>query len=206
MSQPATRRRGDALRSDILDVVIDELHDHGYAGVTYDGVARRAHTSKPVLYRRWRSRAHLVLDALTSRLPPVIPAPDTGSLRGDLIALLQLIRTRFDIAGAQTIRRIIADADEELRNVVLEFTDSFAHQISQTVLQRARDRGELGPGAIPPLASSLPVILFRHELLLTDEPSDKRIEDIVDTACLPLLHATTRTCPTNDGPRNAHAD
>jgi len=193
MSQPATRRRGDALRSDILEVVINELHDNGYSGVTYDGVARRAHTSKPVLYRRWRSRAHLVLDALTAQLPPVIPAPDTGSLRGDLVALLQLIRTRFDIAGAQTIRGIVADADHELRNVVLEFTDSFADQISRTVLQRARDRGEIGPGAIPPLVSSMPLILFRHDLLLTDEPSDKKIEEIVDTACLPLLHATTST-------------
>src|ERR1035438_10184192 len=135
MSQPATRRRGDALRSDILDVVIDELHDHGYSGVTYDGVARRAHTSKPVLYRRWRSRAHLVLDALTAQLPPVIPAPDTGSQRGDLVALLQLIRTRFGVAGAQTIRGIVADADDELRGVVLDFTDSFADQISRTVLQ-----------------------------------------------------------------------
>ena len=47
--------------------------------------------------------------------------------------------------------------------------------------------------AIPPLVSCMPVILFRHELLLTDEPSDERIEDIVDTACLPLLHATTST-------------
>ena len=47
--------------------------------------------------------------------------------------------------------------------------------------------------AIPPLVSPMPVILVRHELLHTDEPSDKRIEDIVDTACLPLLHATTST-------------
>ena len=39
----------------------------------------------------------------------------------------------------------------------------------------------------------MPAILFRHELLLTDEPSDKRIEDIVDTARLPLRHATTST-------------
>lgn len=193
MSQPATRRRGDVLRSDILGAVLDELRDHGYSGVTYDGVARRAHTSKPVLYRRWRSRAHLVQDALAAQLPSVTPAPDTGNLRGDLIALLQLVRTRFEVAGAQTIRGIVADADAELRNVVLEFTDSFADEISRTVLQRARDRGEIGPAAIPPLVSSMPLILFRHELLLTDEPSDKRIEEIVDTACLPLLNATTRT-------------
>ena len=193
MSEPATRRRGDALRSDILSVVLDELHDHGYSGVTYEGVARRAHTSKPVLYRRWRSRAHLVQDALTAQLPSVTPAPDTGHLRGDLIALLQLIRTRFEVVGAQTMRGLVADADADLRSVVLEFTDSFADEISRTVLQRARDRGEIGPVAIPPLVTSMPLILFRHELLLTDEPSDKRIEEIVDTACLPLIHAATRT-------------
>ncbi len=192
MSEPVTRRRGDALRSDILGAVLDELRDHGYSGVTYDGVARRAHTSKPVLYRRWRSRAHLVLDALTAQLASVTPAPDTGNLRGDLIALLQLMRVRFDSAGAQALRGIVADADAELRSVVVELTDAFADEISRTVLQRARDRGELGPAPLPPLVSSVPVILFRHELLLTDEPSDKRIEEIVDTACLPLMHAATR--------------
>lgn len=195
MAEPATRRRGDALRSDILRVVIDELRDHGYSGVTYDGVARRAQTSKPVLYRRWRSRAHLVVDALTAQLPSVSPAPDTGSLRGDLIALLQLIRTRFEIAGAQTIRGIVADGDAELRSVVIELTDSFADEVSRTVFQRARERGEIGPAAIPPLVSSMAVILFRHELLFTDEPSDRKIEEIVDTACVPLILVATRIRP-----------
>ncbi|MCG2798991.1 MAG: TetR/AcrR family transcriptional regulator [Cellulomonas sp.] len=192
MVEPVTRRRGDALRSEILGAVRDELRDHGYAGVTYDGVARRAHTSKPVLYRRWRSRAHLVLDALTAQLASVTPAPDTGNLRGDLIALLQLMRTRFQTAGAQALRGIVADADADLRSVLLELTDALADEISRTVLQRARERGELGPVPIPPLVSSVPVILFRHDLLLTDEPSDARIEEIVDAVCLPLMHAVSR--------------
>jgi hypothetical protein len=77
-------------------------------------------------------------------------------------------------------------------------TDRFANAITRQPADRSlwlttttgsRPRSP----AIPPLVSSMPVILFRHELLLTDEPSDKRIEDIVDTACLPLLHATTST-------------
>lgn len=192
MSEPVTRRRGAALRSDILDAVRDELRDHGYSGVTYDGVARRSHTSKPVLYRRWRSRAHLVVDALTDQLAPVTLAPDTGNLRGDLIALLQLMRTRFETAGAQALRGIVADADAELRSAVLELTNAVVDAVSHTVLQRARDRGELGPTPLPPLVSSVPVILFRHELLLTDDPNDTRIEEIVDTACLPLMHAVSR--------------
>ena len=187
MSTPTTRRHGDALRAEILHAVLDELRDQGYPGVTYDGVARRARTSKPVLYRRWRSRAHLVLDALTAELPPVLPIPDTGSLRGDLIALLQLMRTRFDLVGAQTIRGIIADADDELRHVALEITDVFAAEISRSVVQRARDRGEIGPASVPLLVCSVPVVLLRHELLLADEPTDQRIVEIVDVAGLPLI-------------------
>ncbi len=187
MSTPTTRRHGDALRAEILRAVLDELRDQGYPGVTYDGVARRARTSKPVLYRRWRSRAHLVLDALTAELPPVLPIPDTGSLRGDLIALLQLMRTRFDLVGAQTIRGIIADADDELRHVALELTDVFAAEISRSVVQRARDRGEIGPAPVPLLVCSVPVVLLEHELLLADEPTDQRIVEIVDVAGLPLI-------------------
>lgn len=189
---PVTRRRGDALRSEILGAVRDELRDHGYAGVTYDGVARRAHTSKPVLYRRWRSRAHLVLDALSDQLDLVIPPPDTGGLRGDLIGLLHLMRSRFEVAGAQTLRGIVADADSDLRSALLELTDALVDELSRSVLQRARERGELGPVPIPPLVSSVPVILFRHDLLLTEEPNDQRIEEIVDSVCLPLMHAVSR--------------
>lgn len=187
MSTSMTRRHGDALRAGILRAVLDELHDHGYPGVTYDGVARRARTSKPVLYRRWRSRAHLVLDALTAELPPVLPIPDTGSLRGDLIALLQLMRTRFALVGAPTIRGIIADADDELRRVALELTDVFAAEISRSVVQRASGRGEIGPAPVPLLVCSVPVVLLRHELLLADEPTDQRIVEIVDVAGLPLI-------------------
>ena len=48
----ATRRSGEELREAILDAVLCELFDRGYAGLTFDGVAHRAHTSKPVIYRR----------------------------------------------------------------------------------------------------------------------------------------------------------
>lgn len=187
MSTSTTRRHGDALRAEILRAVLDELRDLGYPGVTYDGVARRARTSKPVLYRRWRSRAHLVLDALTADLPPVLPTPDTGTLRGDLIALLELMRTRFDLIGAQTIRGILADADDELRRVALELTDVFVAEVARSVVQRARDRGEIGPAPVPLLVCSVPVVLLRHELLLADEPTDQRIVEIVDDVGLPLI-------------------
>jgi len=57
------RRRGDHLEHALLAATWEELLAVGYANLTMDGVAARAHTSKPVLYRRWPTRPELVLAA-----------------------------------------------------------------------------------------------------------------------------------------------
>ncbi len=75
-----TRRRDETLISAIRDATYAELEEHGYSGVTFEGVASRAKTSKPVLYRRYRSRAHMVTDALpTLRYPPARLADFAGN-------------------------------------------------------------------------------------------------------------------------------
>ena len=79
---PTTRRRGSALEAAIFAAVWAELADNGYMGLTIAGVAVRAGTSKPVLYRRWPNRARLVYAALANSHRTIV-SPDTGSLRGD---------------------------------------------------------------------------------------------------------------------------
>ncbi|WP_141871564.1 TetR/AcrR family transcriptional regulator [Microbacterium saperdae] len=79
----------------IRAATIAELTEHGYAGVSFEGVARRAQTSKPVLYRRYSSRAHLVVDAWSDRAPLTLPALGSGSLRGDLIGGCEAVSERF---------------------------------------------------------------------------------------------------------------
>lgn len=83
------RRRGDVLESALLEAAWEELAEHGYDALTIDAVATRAGTSRPVVYRRWAGKRELVLAAIAhlgaqEHRPPA----DTGSLRGDLIALL----------------------------------------------------------------------------------------------------------------------
>src|ERR1700744_4692139 len=84
--EKATRRRGTALEGAILDAAWDVLQTDGWNGFTFAGVAERARSSKPVLYRRWRTREDL-LRATLRRQGEVTPveAPDTGSLRGDTL-------------------------------------------------------------------------------------------------------------------------
>src|SRR3954453_15724679 len=84
-----SRRRGDALNAAILAATLAELTEVGYAELTMKGIARRARASKGSLYRRWPSRAELVVDAMHHGESPLVGRPNSGSLRTDALGLLQ---------------------------------------------------------------------------------------------------------------------
>ena len=103
MDKTTGRRRGEELEGALLAAAWDELTIVGYGRFTIEGVAARAKTSRPVLYRRWPNRRDLALAAITARFDlPVEPPPDTGSLRGDLLALLtSMSDSRAEIFGGR---------------------------------------------------------------------------------------------------------
>ena len=78
MTETRTRRRGAELEQAILDAAWAELCEVGYTALTIEAVAKRAGTSKPVIYRRWPSRAHLVIAAWARQQPIETTTPDTG--------------------------------------------------------------------------------------------------------------------------------
>ena len=79
------RVEGDR-EQEIFDATLDVLVDVGYDKLTMDAVATAARASKATLYRRWESKASLVLEAVLAQKGPIGDLPDTGTLRGDLIA------------------------------------------------------------------------------------------------------------------------
>jgi AcrR family transcriptional regulator len=185
-----TRRRGEALESAILEAAWAELNERGYSGMTFESVAERAHTSKPVLYRRWPTKEALMLASIGYRgiMRPTTP-PDTGTLRDDAIALLQNFNLRADgIAGlfSSLLSSYFAEtgiSPAELRARI--FGDGLTGM--QKIVDRAVTRGEL-PGGLPARITSLPSDLARHELLMTLKPvPDATILDIVDTIFMPLV-------------------
>lgn len=188
-----TRRRAGVLEQAIREATAAELADHGYTGVTFEGVARRARTSKPVLYRRYTSRAHLVIDAWSGLAPLDLPEVDHGSLRDDLLAALSAVTERFQRIGVETFRRVIAEADDELLAEISTFTWSVADEAITRILSAARDRGELGDAPIPQRVALLPLVLVRHELFFSrDSLTPQTLTDMVDQVCLPLLVSTSR--------------
>ncbi len=187
-----TRRRGAALEQALLDAAWAELQEVGYAGLTMEAVADRAGTSRAVLYRRWRNRPELVIVAMRRHRPMLSgEVPDTGSLRGDVLALLTRVSDRLTELGPQTVCGILGDyfADTEL---FAAFQDQVLHigaSVMATILKHAEERGEARQG-ISPRVASLPTDLFRHELLVRRTPPTRSaIAEIIDDVFLPLVRA-----------------
>ena len=86
-TRPRQIGRGDRARERVLTAALDQLADEGSAGFTMQSIARRAGASKATLYRHWPSTSALLVDAMAEAFQP-FPAPATGDLRGDLVALL----------------------------------------------------------------------------------------------------------------------
>ena len=199
LAEPVRRRRhGSQLESALLDAAWDELVEVGYARLTMGSVATRAHTSEPVLYRRWANKDQLVLASLVhyGNVHPVA-VPDTGTLRGDLLAQLtsmsEALAGYFAIVTAAAFSGLLADAGltpTEGRDLVME-----ARHVPRVrvVYQRAHDRGEIDLERIPAEVLALPFDLLRHDLLMGLTPLEpERVQSIVDTLFLPLLHHHTR--------------
>jgi AcrR family transcriptional regulator len=187
------RRRGSRLEAAILEAAWDELAEVGYASLTMEGVAARARTSRAVLYRRWPNRPELVVAALRHRTDFTSPeAFDTGTLRGDVLALLRHMSTRVgEIAGALSF--LIAASFEEVGLTpagLRERAVAGEPGTMRAILDRAAARGEIDPGRLSPRIASLPVDLVRHDLIMTLAPiPDSTLIEIVDKIFLPLVRA-----------------
>jgi AcrR family transcriptional regulator len=190
------RRRGVRLEDAILDAAWAELVEQGYPGLTLEGVAKRAGTSRPVLYRRWPSRTALATAALGRHIAqnPIV-VPDLGSVRDEICLLLR----RMSHRARPDMIRLVFDMQRDLADEHSNLADMRAHlraqivepDVMQTILGRAIDRGEIAAARLTPRIVSLPTDLARHEVLMTSEPlSDDAINEIVDEVFLPLVSPT----------------
>ncbi|WP_020659263.1 TetR/AcrR family transcriptional regulator [Amycolatopsis benzoatilytica] len=185
-----TRRRGTALESALTDAAWDVLVEQGYHGFTYEAVAARAGTSKPVLYRRWPQREDLLIATLARHWHP-LDLPDTGSLRQDALALLRAINAKRD----RTMVLLHLKLADYFRETGTSFNDLRSRlRITDqpppfaTLVDRAVERGELAEAPRSERVVNLPFDLVRHDMLMAiGAVPDATIVEIVDTVWLPLL-------------------
>jgi AcrR family transcriptional regulator len=190
-SPTPTRRRGKALEDAILEAALLELTEGGYAQFTIERVAERAGTSRHVIYRRWSSRDQLAVAALIHDSQRArLPLPDTGSLRGDVIALMsQANETRVGLVATFSVQLGTYYAEtgttpEQLRAQVV----AGRPRAMEVILDRAGARGEVDPARLTPRMATLPIDLLRHEALMTLRAVPQAtILEIVDEIFLPLV-------------------
>ncbi|MFF3496557.1 TetR/AcrR family transcriptional regulator [Streptomyces sp. NPDC002795] len=160
------RRRAPAgaavLREDVTEAiraaVFEELASVGYARMSIEGIARRAGVGKTAVYRRWKSKLHLVLDLVSAIAVQGLPAPDTGSLEADLRLLYEVTSRalRHPVAG-QIIPDLQAEAarNPEIAEALQKALREGQHGVASGIVRAAVERGELRAGLDEELALDL---------------------------------------------------
>ena len=167
----------------ILDAAIELLGEGGYAGLTIDAVAARARVGRPTIYRRWPNKAALVIAAL-ARSTGLAPAPDTGSLRGDLLAVQRHQVQLINSPGFTGITPgLIADLNEDPEVAENYLTQYIAPRRASVweALQRGIERGELRPDVDFAFISDLMTgPLFYRKLVRGETLEPRLVEATVD--------------------------
>ena len=187
----AQHTRGEVREEAILRATLELLAEVGYDQLTIDGVAARAHCSKATIYRRWQGKAELVITAVRRHsAPPPQPAPGTGSLREDLLAALEAMRS--SLAGQDTALLLglmtAMRHDRELAAVVREQVVDNKREVFGAAMARAVARGELPAGAGHTLLAEISSAMLLSRQLVTGGPLDAAFaQELVDDVLLPLL-------------------
>ena len=179
--------------AELLEVTLRLLQQEGYDGLTLDAVAATARASKATVYRRWPTKAELVLAAFIEGVRQVAVAPETGTLRGDL---MQIAEVGCDQARehASTMRAVLVEVS---RNPALN--DVMQHQfldqrkaLIDHVLGQAVDRGEIAAAAITEdLWDVMPGYLIFRSIWSASPPTPHTVQALVDDVMMPSL---TRRC------------
>ncbi|MFL0180272.1 TetR/AcrR family transcriptional regulator [Mycobacterium sp. SMC-15] len=176
----------------ILDAALQGVAEVGYDRLSMDDIAARAGVGKAAIYRRWPSKAVVVADAIAHwrrRQGPVEP-PNTGSLRGDIDALVAAA-PEFDESGMETMKVVVGVATAAMHNPVLaaaldDLVLDPPRHVVRVLLDQARARGEIPAGRdlslIPDVALGLNVLR-----VMTGRPVDRVfVRRVLEDVILPL--------------------
>jgi AcrR family transcriptional regulator len=191
------RPRSEKARQAILASAMDLLLDQGLSSMSMDDVARHAGVSKATIYRWWRSKERLALEALAAEWASSAPADpgDTGTLRGDLIArFLPWVRQLNHRPYARVVAGLVAAAqtDSEFAELYRQHFVQARRDNTRALLVRARDRGEIAADADLEVALDLLYGPVYHRLLHGHAPLTERFAEHVIDAVISAMSPSSR--------------
>ncbi|GAA0745083.1 TetR/AcrR family transcriptional regulator [Dactylosporangium roseum] len=177
-------------RVTICEAVFELLAEVGYDRMSMDAVAARARASKATIYRGWPNKPELVMAAVEHRYGGSAEPPDTGSLRGDLVAHLSTVCAVADGIDGAVFTGLLTAAthNAELSAVMRRCVYETKHVMYETMIKRAVARGELPEGSTPELLHEVLHALVMSRRLWRAGPFDEAfVKRTVDGVLLPVL-------------------
>lgn len=190
--KPRLGRKRDHTRDpEILDAALDVLSESGYDGMTIDMVATRAKAGKATVYRRWSSKAELVLDAVACMKQGEIDLddlPDTGTLRGDLVAMIRTPSIQDGERKLKVMAGIVSmiARSPELAAAAQEALVEPRARANRIFFQRAIDRGEIPADVDVEKLCLIGPALVSYSVLMLGRPVDRDLlVENIDKVILP---------------------
>jgi AcrR family transcriptional regulator len=175
MSAAVSHRRGEHVRKTVLAAAFDELVETGAAAATIAGVAQRSGVHETTIYRRWVTKENLFLEAMLNRSAEAIPTPDTGSIRGDLLAVMRAVIAYLTSPTGLAVLQVSLTVDDhsDARRAF------WAGRIDalRPVVERGVARGELRPDIDARLLLETLIAPLHGRLLLTGGQIDGHLAE-----------------------------
>ena len=176
----------------ILDAAVAILAEHGYEATNMNDIAARAGVGKAAIYRRWSSKAALLTDALVYWQPDLLThdAPDTGSLTGDLDAVVERAKRRDDtLVSNDLILRVALEAahDRELASALDDLMLSKGRRVITAVLQQAAARGEISSDREWSLVADVTTAMSLLRVIGGQKVDAQYVRQVFDTLLLPAV-------------------
>ena len=191
-STPKLGRKRDLTRdSEILDATLEVLAETGYDGMTIDMVAARAKAGKATVYRRWASKGELVIDAVACMKSADIDfdkLPDTGTLRGDLVAMIKPHSIEDGAKKLQVMAGLMSlmSRQPELADAARAAIIGPRVKVNGIFLRRAIERREIPADVDVELLSQVGGAMATHRTLMLGLPVDREfVLSIIDGMILP---------------------
>ena len=159
------------------------LNEVGFMDLTIEGVAARAEVGKPTIYRRWKTKAALAMDAFLEAVNPELAFPDTGSVKQDFREQMQKLVKLMNSSRGEVLANVIGcgQADNELIEVYLENWLTPRREDAKQIWQRGVERGELRENVDAEVAIDALYSPLFYRLLLKHQPlTDKFVDELLD--------------------------
>lgn len=169
----AGRPRGKPVEQRILEETLRELAEHGVAGLSIARIAEAAEVNKTSVYRRWSTKEELVAAALEGTLRSTAEElRDTGSLRGDLALLLELVVARLGSTGGRAlVLASMSDAASDAVGALAADPLRRTQEAAVELVARASERGEWDSERfVPDAVFAMLSGGVMHRLLLERQP------------------------------------